>query len=342
MDIYKILRLVASQRIPVPLKTLGVWAMHLSGRRLTGVFIDPVLSCNLRCKMCYFSDPSKRAEMHGVMSREQLDAVARALYGRAMKLQIGCGAEPTLCKDLVYMVEQGRAAGIPYISLTTNGQLIASGRVSLDTLVDAGLNELTLSAHGVSREVYEELMPGARYDLFLTLIDNIRSVKKRRPDFKLRINYTVNSLNIHDLRGDAFWRLWEGAMPDVIQLRPVQNMGDTEWNDFDPEPIKENYDDTIGHIISDCAERGITCIAPEKSQIDEVATRQDGVSALIEDLTYCYVSPSICYKSDFDPATDTYTSYHRRRHTARKLFKAVFGVMPRERNTSKKLNYKVK
>ena len=85
--------------------------------------------------MCYFSDSKKRGQVKGNMSDEELDKVEKALFHRALKLQIGCGAEPTLYPHLAELVKRGHRAGIPYISLTTNGQLIATGRVNLEQLV---------------------------------------------------------------------------------------------------------------------------------------------------------------------------------------------------------------
>lgn len=316
--------------------------MHAAGRRVLGVFIDPVMSCNLRCKMCYFSDPAKRATMHGVISDERLDAVERALFHRALKLQIGCGAEPTLYPKLAQLIERGRRAGIPYISLTSNGQLLAAGRVNLAALVAAGLNELTLSMHGTTREVYEELMPGASYDNLLELIRQVRDIKKRYPEFKLRVNYTVNSRNVDDLGIERFGALWRETAPDILQLRPVQQLGETEWNDFDLTPLKQKYDRTIGAVIRECQSRGITCIAPTLGQIDAVDNEQDGTSSVIENLTYCYVSPDSVYREDFDVDTDTYESYHRRHHTTRSLIRAALGgSRSRNRNISKKLNYNI-
>lgn len=237
----------------------------------------------------------------------------------------------------------GRKYGVPYISLTTNGQLIGSGNVSLEALARAGLNELTLSLHGTTKEVYEELMPGASFDTFTKLTGEIARVKKLYPDLKLRINYTVNSLNMHDLKGPKFWNMWQdGGQPDIVQIRPVQKIGESDWRDFDPAPLIDNYNDTIGAVINECSLRGITCLAPKREQIAAVAGEQDGTTALIEDLTYVYVAPGQCYKSDFDPKIETYASYHKRHHTVRRLLTATFRpASARGKNVSKKLNYTI-
>lgn len=262
-----------------------------------------------------------------------------------LKLQIGCGAEPTLYPRLEEIITLGRRYGVPYISLTSNGQLIGSGKCPLEPLVRAGLNELTLSLHGTTREVYENLMPGADFDTFGRLTTEIARVKRLFPEFKLRVNYTVNSLNVLDLKDDRFWNLWhEDGMPDIVQLRPVQKIGESDWQDFDPQPLIDNYDGSFGSIAAECGRRGITCIAPTRDQIEAVAGDTDKTAALIEELTYVYVSPESCYKEDFNPAQETYAAYHRRYHTVRRLLNAAFHpkLSGLHKNVSKQLNYNIK
>ncbi len=344
MNIYKYIKYAVSGRIPNRLKLIGLWTFLISKRRMVGIFFDPVMACNLRCKMCYLSDSKGRESVKGQrISDSDLNKIARAFYKRALKLQIGCATEPTLYPGLVNIVSHAKTHGVPYISLTTNGKLIAQGRVDLVSLANAGLDEITLSLHGTTKEIYEELMPGAKFEELKKLTEIIAEVKKSYPNFKLRVNYTINSKNIADLEPSKFWGIWaEGGLPDIIQLRPVQNMGDTEWNDFDLTPLKEQYDSTIGAIREQCAKTGISCIAPELEQIDEVATDQDFTSALLKEITYCYISPGHVYNKDFLPE-DTFYSYHRRKKTAKRIFKSVFSLNHKssKRDSSKHLNYHV-
>lgn len=344
MKLQRLMKLATGHLLPGPVKLAGLLAMHATGRRNIGIFIDPAMGCNLSCMMCYFSVPEKRRQMKGLITPERIDQVQRALFHRALKLQIGCGAEPTLYPALADLVRRGKEAGIPWVSLTSNGQLLARNTPSLESLAAAGLDELTLSLHGTDAETYEHLMPGARFELFRKLATDIAEVKKKYPHFTLRVNFTVNSLNYRNLMGDAFWQLWApGGEPDVVQMRPVQNMGETAWKDFDLSAIRENYDESIAAVARECRRRGITCIYPSLRNLDEVNDTQDAVSAVIENLTYCYVSTTDCYAPDFDLATDTYESYHRRRATTRHLLRSIFRPgTSRTRNASKKLNYTVK
>ena len=93
-NIYNILRLgtqIKSRR----LKLLGIWLFHVLGKRYIGIFLDPVLACNFRCKMCYFSDEQKRKSLRGTLKYEEIEAIAGSLFHRALKLQVGCGTDFT-------------------------------------------------------------------------------------------------------------------------------------------------------------------------------------------------------------------------------------------------------
>ena len=345
MKFYTLLKIAGISKIPNWVKIMGVLSLLVLRKRVLAIYIDPTLSCNLKCKMCYFSDPLKRQEMHGVISKERINEVNKLFLPYAMKMQIGCGAEPTLYNNLEALIIAAKTAKVPYVSLTTNGQLIGSGRINLENLVKSGLDEITISLHGTKRDVYEELMPGANFDNFLDLIEQLKRIRPLYPKFVIRVNYTINSLNLENLMDNNFFLIWEqhDVYPDIIQLRPVQNMGNTDWNDFDLTPLKKLYDRTIGNTVKRAEKLGIKCLYPTPEALNLVNNEQDGVSSIIEDICYCYVSPDSLYKNDFDPIKDSFIKYHKRKKTIFTLLKVMItGAKSRKRNASKKLNYSIK
>ena len=260
-NIYNILRLgtqIKSRR----LKLLGIWLFHVLGKRYIGVFLDPVLACNFRCKMCYFSDEEKRKSLRGTLKYEEIEAIAGSLFHRVLKLQIGCGAEPTLHKDLVKIIALGKRYNVPYVSLTTNGNLMTNGK----------------------------------FDLFRRLLADVAEIKKQHPQFKLRINYTINNDNLEELN-----RIWEvvGDELDILQLRPIQKIGESEYQDFDLTNIYARYDAILVPLIEECRRKHIICLAPDKQNII-VLEENDADDNSIEKITYCYVSPQECWQDDFD------------------------------------------
>lgn len=186
MDIYKLLKLnrkIKSHRI----KFLTLYVLHNLNLRYLAVNLDPVMACNLRCKMCYFTDEDYVKTLKGQFKDEELELVASKIFKRALKLQIGCGTEPTLYKNLVKIVELGKAYKVPYISLTTNANLLTEAKI--EALLKAGLNEFTVSLHGVTKKTYENFMKKASYEKFHNVFVAFQNLKKQYK-FKVRINYT--------------------------------------------------------------------------------------------------------------------------------------------------------
>lgn len=342
MNIYNILRKfyhIKSKRF----KLLAILLAHIARRRYIGVFFDPVLACNIRCKMCYFSDSEKRKQLHGIADSQFVEATAKAMFNRALKLQIGCGAEPTLYKSLPQIVALGKSHKVPYISITTNGQLLS--RELLRKLINNGLNEVTLSLHGITKETYEHFMTGAKFERFKELLTDLKEAKQDFPHFKIRINYVMNHDNTAQLA--QFWDLIGETPVDVLQIRPIQHIGESEYTNFDLTHTLSLYDTVITPLIQKGREKGTTIIAPDKHNILNVDENEPEFNALIEELTYYYVSPQSCNKPTFDMTNDTFKSYHSRQKTVSKLLKLIFSASAlksgnkTEKKVTKKQNYNI-
>lgn len=342
MNIYSLLKLytrIKSRRV----KALGLLTLHLLHRRYTCMFLDPVLGCNLRCRMCYFSDSDSRKNLHGVFSPEDLEAWEQAVFPYLLKLQIGCGAEPTLYKSLADIVKAGRAYGVPYISVTTNGNLLTPQWLS--SLVDSGLNEITISLHGVCQATYEHFMQGASYAKFVQLIEALKAIKRSCPDFKIRINYTVNEDNVEDLRD--FPLLFDGLSLDIVQLRPVQELGNSDYKNFSMAKVLACYDSCVMGVVDYCKDKGITCLYPSRDNIAALASKNtaektDHSNHAVDTIPHLYVAPWDGWKKQFDPYQESFYAYCRRTHRVWQLLKYAFGWKPRQTDDrTKSMNYQV-
>ncbi len=346
MNVYSLMRIfgrIRSRR----LRLAGIMTLHTLRRRYIGVYLDPVMACNIRCRMCYMSDPDKRRSYRGErLTPAMLDTVERSLLPRALKLQIGCATEPTLDADLAGIIARGRRAGVPYISITTNGQRVTPD--DLESWISAGLDEITLSVHSLRAESYEYLMTGARFERFEALIEALRQAKRRHPAFKIRLNYVINSMNLPDL-ADFFTGVLAGLDFDVVQLRPFQDVGDTSYSDHNLGSLIDRYDEIIAPIIERCRAEGRVCIAPTKQNILALDGHTDSFSDYIEELTYYYVGASSepgRFSSShpaYDMAAESFAAYHRRSHTLRGMLRRLWrpNVRRTEVTSTKKMNYTV-
>lgn len=331
MNIYKLLKLnrkIKSHRI----KFLALYLLHAFNKRYLAVNLDPVMACNLRCKMCYFTDEDYVKTLKGQFKDEELDQVAKTIFNRALKLQIGCGTEPTLFKNLSKIVALGKQYKVPYISITTNANLLTEEKIV--ELLKAGLNEFTISLHGVTKESYENFMKKASYEKFQEVFQTFARLKATY-NFTVRINYTFNKDNFYELK--EFFNHFDGKSFDILQIRPIQKIGNTEYNDFDLESIRPEYFSLIQHIKQHCQQHGITLLASDK--LPEMHKSND--SSLIFNYTFCYISPNTFWKPNFDWKNESFNSFSKKIGWSRQLFTNIFKSKSELKSLSNRLNYEI-
>ena len=331
MNIYKLLKLnryIKNHR----LKFFALYVLHRLNMRYLAVNLDPVMACNLRCTMCYFTDPDYVKLLRGQLEESELERIAKVIFKRALKLQIGCGTEPTLYKNLVRIVELGKTYKVPYISLTTNANLLTEDKIV--ALLDAGLNEFTISLHGVKKETYEDFMQKGNYDTFHKVF-NIFSKLKESRDFKVRINYTFNKDNFYELK--SFFDHFDGNSFDILQIRPIQNLGNTAYQDFDLDSLRNDYPTIIGAIRKTCKEKGIILLASEEIP----NTSEMNVSSLIFDYTFCYISPDKFWKPEFQWRNQSFNDFSKQIGWSKTLFENIFKSKTDLQSLSNRLNYEI-
>lgn len=298
---------------------MAILAADLLRLRHLIVYFDPVRACNLRCRMCHFSDdewlrqnPVKR------FSDSEIRRLADMFFPQAMQLHIGATTEPTVYKGYPSLVTLGKTYQIPFVSLTTNGQLLTPESIRL--MIEAGLDEITLSTHGVKRESYETMMQGASFDTFHR---TLRTIGELKSDYRgkkpaIRINYTVNPDNLSELRN--FFDLFEGYGISTLQVRPMVNSGKTSYVHKNMADHVKEYDDIIDLLISQCRRRGIFLLVNKR---DPGYERPNKFSVVYENSVFRYIGPGGVWKEGFDFASETYREHVSRTGYRRELLKYV-------------------
>jgi MoaA/NifB/PqqE/SkfB family radical SAM enzyme len=331
MNVYKLLQLnrrIKNHRI----KFLGLYLLHKLNKRYLAVNLDPVLACNLRCKMCYFTDVDYVKTLKGQFKEEDLELVAKSIFNRALKLQLGCGTEPTLFKNLDRLVELGKMYKVPYISLTTNANLLTEEKI--ENLLKAGLNEFTISLHGIYKESYEDFMQKGSYEKFHNAFKAFEKLKKTY-NFKVRINYTFNKDNFRELK-DIFKHFSPKSF-DILQIRPIRQIGNTAYNDFDISSLANDYQPLVDSIRRTCKKYNIVLLAPRT--ISELSNENE--SSFVYDYTFCYVSPKAFWKEGFNWKEESFNDFSKKIGWSNTLFKNIFKSKAELKSLSDRLNYEI-
>lgn len=335
MNVYKLLKLnwlIKNPRI----KFLGIYALHKLNQRYISVNFDPVMACNLRCKMCYFTDENYVKKTKGLFPKEDLDQLASTLFPRALKLQIGCGTEPTLYKELPLIVSLGKKYKVPYISLTTNANLLSEEKII--ELVESGLDEFTISLHGVKKEAYEDFMGKASYEKFHQALQAIKKAKKINPKLTLRINFTFNKDNFEELRD--FFEVYGEYEPNVLQIRPMKNMGDTAYQDTDISTLDPIYDEILEQIKMESKKRNIILMATTNYQR---LINSSSIESIVHKYSFCYVRPGYTWKDGFDFKKHNYNQFSDHIKLPQELLQNAFASQEKLEllKTKTSLNYNI-
>ncbi|MCK5685036.1 radical SAM protein [bacterium] len=323
---YLLLKLNSIIKIPA-LKQLYVLFAHLLKKRHLTLFMDPILSCNLKCKMCHFSEKGIEKKLFGKFKDQEMTRLSKMLFKRAIKLQIGCAAEPTLYKNFLNILIDAKKYKVPFVSFISNGQLLTQEHIQ--NFIDYELDELILSMHGVSKNVYENFMTNSSHSRFLSLLRKITDLRKKNNSSfpKVRINYTVNPDNLHDL--SKFFDIFGLFTIDILQIRIIKDLGNTAYKNFN---IKDYYPDYIritDNIAKECKERNITHLI---AKIDREASDQKYNENTLFESIYRNITPQTVWKNDFNWREENYDDYCKRIHWSKILFKNIF-VKKKEDNS---------
>jgi sulfatase maturation enzyme AslB (radical SAM superfamily) len=179
-------------------------------------------------------------------------------------------------------------------------------------------------------------MDKGSHDKFLSNLLLISEEKKRNPKLKLRINYTFNKDNFLEL--ENFFEVFKDVSIDILQLRPIQKIGNTEYHDFNLDSLHEAYIPLLEKIRSIAKERKVTLLSTHLLRSNPSSDQN-----YLVPYTYCYVSPKHCWKDNFNFREETFAQWSRRVHWKSGIFSAILRnkeVTDKDTGTEK-LNYSV-
>lgn len=164
------------------------------------LFIESANSCNLRCIMCPLSYTTSTIETP-FMPLELIDKMKEFYPGLVQAHLHGFG-EPLLNKKLTNIIKLMRQNGGSIIfDFFTN--VMPMNRKISGSIVDAGVDRVTFSIDGSTKETYETIHRGARWERLLNNLTTLNEVKKERSSLypKLEINLIAMNMNFHEFPG---------------------------------------------------------------------------------------------------------------------------------------------
>jgi MoaA/NifB/PqqE/SkfB family radical SAM enzyme len=177
------------------------WATELApfGERTLKIVWDISNKCNLRCRMCHFSFDHVFHQPANFTSLAMFESIAAQALPIAHTLILSAGNEPLVSPHFVDILKIAARYRVPEVLFLTNGQLL-SPKVA-DAVIDAGVTQLQISIDGATRETYEYIRRGARFDRLVRNLEYLsarkRELGRSRP--RLQFNIVLMQRNLEEL-----------------------------------------------------------------------------------------------------------------------------------------------
>lgn len=225
--------------------------------------------------------------------------IARIFFPKALQVVVGCGAEPTINTNFMQLLELAASYKVPNISIVTNGVLLRQSQI--ERMHQIGVDEIILSAHGLTRSTYEEFMTNSHFEKFIKLLDSISTLNQNN-NLKIRINYTANNDNLDDLKQLPVFL--DRFNISTVQIRPIMDIGG-KYN----EPISGDnqlkYIEIVNSLKRECHERNVTLLA----NTSDVSYNEINKDADIIESIYTYISPQTVSELSLGTKTNSLRAY---------------------------------
>jgi len=139
--------------------------------------IEATSVCNLKCTFCATTFRGK-AVKKGFISADAVkrivdEGIDNGLYG----IKFNIRGEPLLHPKIHEFVKYAKQKGLIDVYFNSNAMLLTE-EVS-KKLIDAGLDRLSISFEGTTKDIYEKYRVGAKYETVLSNIEKMQSLKKK-------------------------------------------------------------------------------------------------------------------------------------------------------------------
>jgi len=170
--------------------------------------------CNFRCTYCMPLDEYKWIERYEVLSFEEIERLVRLFLDFGIQKVRLTGGEPLVRKDLHRLIARLAAVqGLPDISLTTNGALLAE---QADALYGSGLRRINVSIDTLNKDRFTALTKRGNLDDVLAGL--FAAKKAGMAPIKL------NAVIIRGTNDDEILTLVEFARINGFELRFIEYM----------------------------------------------------------------------------------------------------------------------
>src|SRR3989338_5849852 len=195
---------------------------HNTGRPIE-VVIESTNACNLKCPMCpRFQDDTMSTRGIGLMDMPVFTRVVDEIKGYAETIDLNLAGEPLMHPKIIEMINYCGSHGLKTV-MHTNASFLNEKRSR--ELIDSSLSVLDISVDGNSKETYEQIRVGGKFEQTVQNVERYLEIKKekqgRGPYTSIHMIYMKK--NQHE--AEAFLKKWKKAGMDAVRIKAFNQTG---------------------------------------------------------------------------------------------------------------------
>lgn len=175
--------------------------------------IEVTSSCNLKCPFCattFRSQEIKKGYIGFDTVKKIIDEGAENdLYGVKFNIR----GEPLLHPRIAEFVRYAKKKGLVDVYFNTNAMLLTEEMSK--KLIEAGLDRISVSFEGCSKDTYEQRRVGASYETVLDNIRNLQLLKKKLKAEHPKLRVQTVMLPDCEFTADEYKKFWEGKVDEI-------------------------------------------------------------------------------------------------------------------------------
>jgi cyclic pyranopterin phosphate synthase len=204
------------------------------GRQITDLRISVTDRCNFRCVYCRSADPENYRNHDEILSWPELERLARIFVGLGIRKVRITGGEPLVRNGVEKFVRFLDSLGVPDLSMTTNGHLLAE---RCDVLLKAGLHRINISLDSLDPIKFEKITRTRSYDTVMRGIDAAQATRFS----PVKVNAVlVRGFNEDEVEAFAAFARERGLIMRFIEFMPLD--ADRHWSRELMVPAAEVYE----------------------------------------------------------------------------------------------------
>ena len=217
-------------------------------------------SCNLRCPSCrktmiFHKDGS--AHRLGLRLADRINEWLHD-YQHPVQVHIGSDGDPFASHVYRHFMEQTPERENIKYSILTNGLMFKEFHGKVPNVI-RNLNELGVSIDGATKETYEKLRLGGKWDKILEALECMAE-QKQKHGFRFILHYVVQKDNFHEMQ--EIIDLGEQYNADRVWLNKIEDWG--TMDDFKSQDIWNTQEyieqlDKVKHRKQQRGDRFIEC-----------------------------------------------------------------------------------